>query len=230
MVDKPLYVVPHFVSAAVPRQRHKDSPFRVVVMADSRSSFSRKNPAGALAAFRMAFGTSLSAKLTLKLTGVAREIIDLEKSLGDLLGANVDLEKDFLTPAALATLYRRADVLLSLHRAEGFGLTMLEAMAFGMPVVATGWSGNLEFMDASNSRLVPYQLIPVEDASTVYRQSVWADPDVPAAAAALRHLATSPNEYARLSAAAYDCISKRAPSFPFSLPERASRPRVDVLA
>jgi glycosyltransferase involved in cell wall biosynthesis len=230
MVDKPLYVVPHYMSAPAPRQRNRDSPFTVLVMADSRSSFSRKNPAGALAAFRMAFGTSPSARLTLKLTGAAKDVIDLQKSLGDLLGANVQLEKDFLTPAALETLYRRADVLLSLHRAEGFGLTMLEAMAFGIPVVATGWSGNLEFMEPSNSRLVPYRLIPVEDASTIYRQSVWADPDVPAAAAALRDLAANPDEYARLSAAAYDSISKRSPCFPLSLPERASRPRVEVLA
>ena len=93
--------------------------------------------------------------------------------------------------AALDALYRSADVLLSVHRAEGFGLPLREAMSRGIPVVATGWSGNLEFMDDANSLLVPCRLIPVSDASAVYGSAgTWADPDLETAALLLRRLAS----------------------------------------
>ena len=164
----------------------------------------------------MAFGASKTARLVLKLTGRASELADLEQSLGDLSGLNVEIIKDYLSQSQLAALYRETDVLLSLHRAEGFGLPMLEAMAHGIPVVATGWSGNLEFMNASNSRLVPYDLIPVQDTAAVYGASVWADPDVAAAASALRELASDPGEYARLAAAAHRRANETGPSFPFA--------------
>lgn len=230
IVRKPVEVVPHSISAAPARRRSANAPFTVLAMADSRSSFSRKNPAGALEAFRRAFGTSSSARLLLKLTGSPDELRDLQASFGDFFGLNVEIIKSFLSPTALAALYRETDVLLSLHRAEGFGLPMLEAMAHGIPVVATGWSGNLEFMDPSNSRLVPYRLIPVEDTSAVYGSSVWAAPDLDAAARALRDLASDSGEYDRLAAAAHRRVSTTSPRFPFPLPEGASQERLEVSA
>jgi glycosyltransferase involved in cell wall biosynthesis len=230
IVGTPIEVVPHSIAAAPARKRSAKAPFTVLAMADSRSSFSRKNPAGALEAFRKAFGKSRSARLLLKLTGSPDELRDLQNSFGDFSGLNVEIIKSFLSPTALAALYRETDVLLSLHRAEGFGLPMLEAMAYGIPVVATGWSGNLEFMDPSNSRLVPYRLIPVEDASAVYGSSIWAAPDLDAAARALRDLASDPGEYDRLAAAAHRCVSTTSPRFPFRLPEGASQERLEVSA
>ncbi|HEY0181299.1 MAG TPA: glycosyltransferase [Rhodopila sp.] len=230
IVRKPIHVVPHAVAALPIRRRRERSPFTVLAMADGRSSFSRKNPAGALEAFRMAFGASRSARLVLKLTGNDRQISQLQASLGAITGANIEVVRDFLSPADLAALYDDTDVLLSLHRAEGFGLPMLEAMARGIPVIATGWSGNLEFMDPSNSRLVPYDLIPVDDAYAVYRQGVWADPDLLSAARALRDLAADPDEYVRLAAAAHRRVSSSIPRFPFTLPERAAGERLEALA
>jgi glycosyltransferase involved in cell wall biosynthesis len=219
--DRPVNVVPHTVTALPPRQRAADAPFTVLTMADSRSSFTRKNPSGALQAFRQAFGTSPSARLLLKLSGNPQQVQDLEASFGDL-GPNVEIIRGFLDPAAIEALYRSADVLLSLHRAEGFGLPMLEAMAHGVPVVATGWSGNLEFMDASDSRLVPYTLIPVKDAAAVYGggpgSTVWADPSVESAALLLRRLAEDPCGYQRLATAAHRRVISTSPSFPFPVP------------
>ena len=84
-------------------------------------------------------------------------------------------------PKVLA-LYRCADVYVSLHRAEGLGLGMMECMAMGMPVIATGWSGNMDFMRESNSCLVRHRLVPV-DPATMYgamlegATAVWAEPD-----------------------------------------------------
>jgi len=216
LVRRPLTVVPHAVPVApAPRARNPSEPFTVLAMADSRSSWARKNPAGALAAFNAAFGDSADARLLLKLGGQAAELSAFVAENSRFLRApNVQVLRDRLDDAAMQALYRSADVLLSLHRAEGYGLPLNEAMAHGVPVVATGWSGNLTFMSASDSVLVPYRLVPVRDASGVYGAGTWAEPDIDAAAAALRELAADPARYAQLAAAAYRRAAALAPRFP----------------
>jgi glycosyltransferase involved in cell wall biosynthesis len=217
---KPIHIVPHSMPAnSVPRRRRFEEPFTVLAMADSRSSLSRKNPEGALRAFRAAFGSSRAARLVLKLSGRDEEIRALEVSLGDLLaGTNVKIVRGYLEDAEISALFEDADVLLSLHRAEGFGLPMMEAMTHGVPVVATGWSGNLAFMSAADSHLVPYTLVPVNDSAAIYKDSIWADPDVDEAANMLRRLAEQPDYYARFADAAYRRVNEAAPSFPFDVP------------
>ncbi|MBS0558651.1 MAG: glycosyltransferase [Proteobacteria bacterium] len=216
LVRKPLAVVTHPVAVSTtPRTRDASAPFTVLVMADGRSSWARKNPAGAVAAFRAAFGESFEARLILKLHGRPVEMRALEAELrGALQATNVFVVRDRLDEAGMQALYRSADVFLSLHRAEGYGLPMNEAMAQGVPVIATGWSGNLAFMTDDDSILVPYRLVPVRDASGVYRAGTWAEPDIDAAAAALRRLATDPALHARLSAAAHRRAASLVPSFP----------------
>ena len=94
-------------------------------------------------------------------------------------------------------LVEACDVFVSLHRAEGFGLGPFEAMALGKPVIATGWSGNMSYMDNACACLVPYELIPAQGQMAVYRDfdagdpPNWADPKVDAAADWIRTLATS---------------------------------------
>jgi hypothetical protein len=83
-------------------------------------------------------------------------------------------------------------------------------------VVATGWSGNVDFMDATDSCLVPYRLVPVDDVSAIYSGSRWAEPDLDAAAQALRQLADDPALYARLAAAAHRRAAGAIPRFPFA--------------
>ena len=86
------------------------------------------------------------------------------------------------------------DCYVSLHRSEGFGLTMAEAMAHGKPVIATGYSGNLDFMTESTSRLVPYRLVEIPTGVDPYPPGAeWADPDVEVAAAAMRELSGDPD-------------------------------------
>ena len=214
----PIAVVPHHIPLEQARVRDARRPFTVLAMADSRSSLSRKNPEGALRAFHAAFGTSSKARLVLKLGGQPDAWQALEQSAGDLLaGRNVEIVRGFLDQAAMSELYRACDVFLSLHRAEGFGLPMLEAMAHGVPVVATGWSGNLEFMSVTNSHLVSCSLVPVRDISGIYAGSRWAEPDLEQAAVFLRRLADEPDHYARSAAAAYRSIADRTARFPFAL-------------
>jgi glycosyltransferase involved in cell wall biosynthesis len=205
---QPIRVVPHFVTPQAVRQRTSKGPFTVLTLADSRSSFARKNPAGAVAAFVRAFGSRPDARLLLKLNGPPA---DLREICGEAYGAtNIELIDRVLSEEEMQQLFASADVLLSLHRAEGFGIPMAEAMAHGVPVIATGWSGNLEFMDASNSLLVPYRLVPLKDTGVYDRYSdscVWAEPDIGWAADQLRQLAADRGYYDRFAAAAHASIA-----------------------
>ena len=91
-------------------------------------------------------------------------------------------------------LLNACDAYVSLHRSEGFGLTMAEAMFFGKPVIATAYSGNLDFMSADNSLLIPYEMTPLTLDHPVYRKgNRWAEPSVPAAAEAMRRLVEQPD-------------------------------------
>ena len=194
------------------RRRDPRKPFTVLVMADSRSSFSRKNPAAAVDAFRRAFGNDTSTRLIVKLTGRPADVEPLAASVRNLPNAGVVV--DFLDEVTLARLYRSADVLLSLHRAEGFGLPMLEAMSHGVPVIGTGWSGNMEFMSEANSLFVPFQLVPVQDEAGIYANGMWAEPDIDAAAALLRQLARDDDMHTRLARAAHDSVGGAAWKLP----------------
>jgi glycosyltransferase involved in cell wall biosynthesis len=76
-----------------------------------------------------------------------------------------------------------------LHRSEGLGLTMAEAMLLGKPVIATRYSGNLDFMDDGNSLLVDYNMTPVGSECLPYMaDAVWADPSEEHAGQLMRHV------------------------------------------
>src|SRR6185437_12691315 len=109
------------------------------------SAFSRKNPLAAVAAFRKAFGDASDRVLAIKLidngAGGARRELDAA-----IAGAgNIRLIEGMLPEADMAGLMAAADIVISLHRSEGFGLVPAQAMARGKPVIATSWSGNLDF-------------------------------------------------------------------------------------
>jgi glycosyltransferase involved in cell wall biosynthesis len=223
LLRKPIEVVPHYLSAVPRRERDRNHPFTVLAMADTRSSLARKNPAGAVKAFAEAFDESPAARLLLKLNGPDDAMTAFTASLGSLAQrSNITILRNHLDEAALDALYAGADVLLSLHRAEGFGLPMLEALARGIPVVATAWSGNVDFTDSGNSLQVPFRLVPVDDPAAIYSGSRWAEPDVAAAAAGLRRLADDAALYDRLSEAAYRDVATASRRFPLTTQLRAS--------
>lgn len=183
-----------------------ERPFTVGFMANIASGFARKNPLGLIAAFRKAFGDDPRCRLKMLLTNAehypaARSMV--EKAVGD--ARNIVVTWRGLGRGELRHWWRDVSLYASLHRSEGFGLPLAEAMCAGLPVVATGWSGNLEFMTHANSFLVRYELVDVRDDQGKYPEGMgmWAEPDVEHAAELLHrarsqwHLAKSVGERAR---------------------------------
>jgi len=167
------------------------------------SSFVRKNPLGAIAAFRAAFGTRPDRLLLLKVGNPGHfpeDLAAIQAAIGD--APNIRLETRMLPAADSHALTACADIVLSLHRSEGFGLVPAEAMLLGVPVVATGWSGNMDFMDADSAALVPFTLVPARDPRGVFEAegADWAEPDIGAAAAQLERLAADPGARRALGA------------------------------
>ncbi len=163
----------------------------VLVSFNLASSFARKNPFAAVAAFRGAFGDRPDRILLLKVGHPEHAPADFARLAQMAHAPNIRVETHTLSPADRHALTACADIVLSLHRGEGFGLVLAEAMLLGKPVVATGWSGNTDFMDGSNAALVDYRLVPARDDRSVYR-GLWAEPDVAEAAVLLRALADDP--------------------------------------
>jgi glycosyltransferase involved in cell wall biosynthesis len=190
-------VVPPPLADAPPIPAHVDRtafglPANAVITLVSfnlASSFARKNPLAAIAAFREAFGDRPDRILLLKIGHPDHAPADFERIRQAAKAPNIRIETRSLPTADSHALTACCDIVLSLHRSEGFGLVPAEAMFLGKPVIATAWSGNMDFMDAETAALVGYRLIPVHDDRMVYRNSVWADPDIREAAGHLRRLA-----------------------------------------
>jgi glycosyltransferase involved in cell wall biosynthesis len=214
--DKPVRTVPHPVvhgRRGTPRRAHfgLGNQFVVLTMFNFASSFQRKNPIAAVKAFKQAFGKATDRLLIVKVSQAhesPEEMALLLSEIGD--APNIRVEQSLLSDDERLDLIASADVLLSLHRSEGFGLVMAEAMAAGVAVVATNWSGNLDFMDEATALLVPFRMIPVADCKGVYdEREQWADPDVAAAAMHLQALAADPARYEGMRSAALAMVEER---------------------
>lgn len=172
---------------------------------DLLSDIERKNPWGAIRAFQLAFPQRQDVSFLIKVNHAdAPEHNTRFQQLQSLVAEDrrVLLMTDSLGREDLWSLYASADVYVSLHRSEGLGFGLMESMVVGTPVVATAWSGSMDFTDDGNSVLIPYEMVPV--AGTSHRHydteswQQWAEPDVRAAAASLEALASSPELRARL--------------------------------
>jgi len=169
-----------------------DAVLVVLASFNLASSFERKNPLGAVAAFRAAFGDRMDRILVLKVGNPNHWPADFARLVASVAGApNIRMETRTLSRADAFALTAAADIVLSLHRSEGFGLVPAEAMLLNKPVIATGWSGNMDFMDDSSAALVRYRLFAARDARGVYSVpgAIWAEPEIAHAADWLRRLA-----------------------------------------
>jgi glycosyltransferase involved in cell wall biosynthesis len=202
---KPVLRIPHSVDP-LPEASHSlealgvpAAGFTVLFIFDAMSVVARKNPMAAVEAFRRAFAPGDDARLVLKVShseAAPAAMHELRASTGD---SRVTLLDRVMDRDELNSLMQHSDCLLSLHRSEGFGLTMAEAMSAGKTVICTGYSGNMDFTLPGSALPVEYRLTPVGEGNEPYdAASMWAEPDVNHAAALLRQAFMNPSMRARL--------------------------------
>jgi glycosyltransferase involved in cell wall biosynthesis len=197
-LDMPHGVKPDRAAFGLP-----DDAVVFVASLDPNCDPARKNPEALVTSFRAAFAAAdrdvrLVIRLNNAATDVGRHVVRrlLELAGGD---GRIGLMLEPMGYGQVLSLYASADVYLSFHRGEGLGLGMLESMALGKPVIATGWSGNLSFMNHGNSALLRYRLVPVSGIYEFFRPEVighdarWADPVLEDAVAWMRRLRADPD-------------------------------------
>jgi len=216
---KPVIRIPHAIDVrlAQPASRADfglpEEPFLFLFSFDFSSYAERKNPQAVLRAFRRAFAPrDTRVGLVIKCLRGHRHLRHFQALLA--LAAEdprIRVIEGVLPRQAVLGLHSVCDAFVSLHRAEGLGLGMAESMALGKPVIATGYSGNLEFMNADNSCLVDYRLVPVRPGQYIDFEPgwQWAEPCEAQAADLMRRLVQEPDFGARIGARAATCMAAR---------------------
>lgn len=165
---------------------------------DYRSVFNRKNPLGLVEAFCRAFEPGEGPSLVIK-SICGEEFPAQRERLAAAVAERPDIHlvEEMIPVGRKNAMAASCDCYVSLHRSEGLGLTIAEAMYFGKPAIATGYSGNLDFMTEENSYLVPYELTEIgPDADPYPADKEWAEPDLGVAAALMREVYKQPEEAA----------------------------------
>ena len=191
MTKKKISIMPLSI---IPKPKVKSSVLNLgseyyLFIFDFFSDFYRKNPLSLIESYRIAqkFNSNIP-KLLLKSSNAKSFPVE-----SDLLRKVIDNDDtimwidDSFSENDMACLISNAVAYVSLHRAEGLGLTLSEAMSYGVPTIATGYSGNLDFTNENNSILIDYKLVKANFAAQSYKDACgfWADPDTSQAAAAL---------------------------------------------
>jgi glycosyltransferase involved in cell wall biosynthesis len=196
VTGKAVHVVPH----AVPMesgglddlpclQADSGGVITVLFLFDGWSRMARKNPEAAIQVFKQAFPKGTPARLIIKAHHLSPdELSRLQKLCG--MDHWITILNHYFTEKELNSIYRSADILLSLQRSEGFGLNLAKALAHGIPVITTGCGGHLDFCDKREVKLVPYKL---EEAASYgdpwYACGMWGAPDEKEAVKLLKKLA-----------------------------------------
>lgn len=186
----PLPVVIRDREAVAPPDLGLGPGFTFLFLFDFFSTLQRKNPLALIEAFTRAFRPGEGPQLVLKsYNGDYKpdRLATLQRAAGRR--PDVHVVDQYVTAAEKDALMASCDCYVSLHRAEGFGLTLAEAMAQGKPVIATGFSGNTDFMSEENSYLVRYEVTEVgPDGENYPAEGHWAEPDIEHAAELMREV------------------------------------------
>lgn len=192
----PVIKVTHSISLPEPTASKQslglpDNKFIFLFIFDFYSVFERKNPIAVIEAFARAFGKDNEEVLLVLKFSNANKFPEKYKQLKDSVKnfKNIKLIDKYLLKDELHALINYCDCYVSLHRSEGFGLTIAEAMFYEKPVIATAYSGNTDFINISNSFPVKYSLISLaEDYAHYKKGNIWAEPDVDHAAYLMQYI------------------------------------------
>jgi glycosyltransferase involved in cell wall biosynthesis len=204
----PVIKIPHSIEVNIEEPRNREyfglpaTPFMFLVMYDVNSYQQRKNPQAAIEAFKLAFKPDdLFVGLVIKVNVVNPESKEMKELQSSIKGyENVFLIKEVLKRNDINALLSVCDSFVSLHRSEGFGLGLAEAMYLGKPVIGTNWSANTDFMTADNSCPVDFRLVKLEATYGPYESyQQWAEPDVLHASRYMKNLVQD-EEYRQLIA------------------------------
>lgn len=194
--------------------RRRDHEFVFLFCFDCLSVMRRKNPDGLVEAYRKAFPEQNGTRLVIKTINGHHQLPEMER-LRYLARdrSDISIQDGYLSAAGKNAMIRACDCYVSLHRAEGYGLTMTEAMTMGKPVIATGYSGNSEYMTQANSFLCPFEYGEVGAGSHPYPPTArWAEPDLTAACELMRQVYLDRDEAKRRGRqAAHDMQTLYAP-------------------
>jgi len=187
----PVVVVPPpvIIDRAAADTSRAGGPFRFLTVSDAQSGPERKNPLGTVRAFARAFPSEGDVRLTVKIgnAGDAPGLLDLLSRAAP--EASVEIDGSRAARGDVERLLAGCDAYISLHRAEGFGFLIAEAMALGKPVIATDYSGSRDFVDEATGFPVPFETVTLERAVGPYEAGTrWAEPDEGKAAAAMRRV------------------------------------------
>jgi glycosyltransferase involved in cell wall biosynthesis len=191
--------IPVTTAPIVPYSReHLGLPegYLFLFMFDFHSVIERKNPIAIVEAFRTAFAPGSGMSLVIKCINRESRPDEYDRLRLAARGhPDVHIIDRYVSAQEKDAMVAASDCYVSLHRSEGFGLTPAEAMYLGKPVIATGFSGNLEYMTPENSYLVDYTLKPIGSGHDPYPpDGEWADPDTDHAARLMREVVENPAE------------------------------------
>ena len=187
----PLPVVTPPVDASITRARFGlDDRYMFLFAFDFMSVMKRKNPLGLIEAFTKAFAEGEGPMLVIKAINGDKRVVE-RNMLRDAVRKRSDivLMDEYFTKVETSTLTSLADCYVSLHRSEGLGLTISEAITLGRPVIATGYSGNLDFLSDTNSFIIPGSRVKVGDGAEGYSpEAMWMEPNVTEASKYMRYV------------------------------------------
>lgn len=192
--DKPVYTVPFPVSAVTDEQYDRayfglpEDKFLYMMMYDGGSGMPRKNPEAVLESYKKAFGIDRNdVALVVKLKENSDKDIEYIKKI--MNGYKIYFIDKNLSRVEVNSLMKCADVYVSLHRSEGFGLTCAEAMVVGTPVIATDWSATTQFMDKNSACMVDCKLVSLDKDMLPFKKGYkWAEADTDCAALFMKRL------------------------------------------
>jgi glycosyltransferase involved in cell wall biosynthesis len=187
-----------------------ESNFNFLTIFNVYSDAERKNALFTIRAFLNAHGENEKVRLIVKVSNLEYDPILADKLLSiRKKHKNIEIIDSYVETEKVQALYDKADAYVSLHRAEGFGLTISDAISRGIPVITTGYSGNMEFCQPDDTRLVSYSLRKVGHERLRYRsEDVWAEPDMSDAVLAFKEVVTEHAKWLRRAALARARVSK----------------------